>query len=503
MKVCYVPNWIEVRYEMIEIIVKEEMYIYDMYHIVKAFFPGSEIHQTIDGNALELIELRMNEQQQICFWISTSEVKEYTERKQKKRYVNLKVYDRLSKQTGKELAWGVLTGIRPTKIMMNLLEEGKSEQEVIDYMKEKYRTIDKKARLGMEIAMREKALLEQLDYKDGYSLYVGIPFCPTTCSYCSFTSQPIHKWKDRVDEYLDALCKEISFVGEVSKEKKLNTVYIGGGTPTTLEPKQLERLLSHIEKTCSFEYLKEFTVEAGRPDSITKEKLDVLKRHQISRISINPQTMQQKTLDCIGRKHTVEDTRRVYAMAREVGFENINMDLIAGLPGETLEDMRHTLQQIEEFAPDSLTVHALAMKRASRLTQEKREGGYQGNDQAGSAQMLSGMIELAAEYAGKMHLVPYYLYRQKNIAGNFENVGYAKVDKAGIYNILIMEEKQSIVACGAGASTKLVLPKEKALIDEKTGNPKQIVRTENVKDVEQYINRIGEMIERKGEWLWH
>ena len=244
-------------------------------------------------------------------------------------------------------------------------------------------------------------------------------------------------------------------------------------------------------------------MEAGRPDSITKEKLEVLRRHQISRISINPQTMQQKTLDCIGRKHTVEDIRQVYAMARELGFENINMDLIAGLPGETLDDMQDTLRQIEMFAPDSLTVHALAMKRASRLTQEKREGSYRGNDQADSAAMLSEMIELAAEYAGKMQLVPYYLYRQKNIAGNFENVGYAKVDKAGIYNILIMEEKQSIVAVGAGASTKIVLPKEKTLIDEKTGNPKQIVRTENVKDVEQYINRIDEMIERKGEWLWH
>ena len=193
----------------------------------------------------------------------------------------------------------------------------------------------------------------------------------------------------------------------------------------------------------------------------------------------------------------------MYAMARELGFENINMDLIAGLPGETLDDMQDTLRQIEMFAPDSLTVHALAMKRASRLTQEKREGSYRGNDQADSAAMLSEMIELAAEYAGKMQLVPYYLYRQKNIAGNFENVGYAKVDKAGIYNILIMEEKQSIVAVGAGASTKIVLPKEKTLIDEKTGNPKQIVRTENVKDVEQYINRIDEMIERKGEWLWH
>lgn len=228
---------------MIKIIVKEEMYIYDMYHILRAFYPGSEIDQTIDSGVPNLIELRIDEQQKECLLINQNEVEEYAERKQKKRYVNLKVYDWLSEQTGKELAWGVLTGIRPTKIMMNLLEEGKSEQDVINYMKENYRTTDKKANLGMEIAKREKALLAQLDYKDGYSLYVGIPFCPTTCSYCSFTSQPIHKWKNRVDEYLDALCKEITFVGEVSKEKKLNTVYIGGGTPTTLEPEQLERLL--------------------------------------------------------------------------------------------------------------------------------------------------------------------------------------------------------------------------------------------------------------------
>ena len=193
----------------------------------------------------------------------------------------------------------------------------------------------------------------------------------------------------------------------------------------------------------------------------------------------------------------------MYAMARELGFENINMDLIAGLPGETLDDMKDTLRQIEMFAPDSLTVHALAMKRASRLTQEKREGSYRGNDQADSATMLSEMIELAAEYAGKMQLVPYYLYRQKNIAGNFENVGYAKVDKAGIYNILIMEEKQSIIAAGAGASTKIVLKNPIPMPGSKKKKMTRLIRQENVKAVDAYIDRIDEMIERKGEWLWH
>ena len=305
-----------------------------------------------------------------------------------------------------------------------------------------------------------------------------------------------------MDEYVDAVCKELEFIASVSKNKKLNTVYMGGGTPTTLEAEQMDRILTHLEKHFSFDDLKEITVEAGRPDSITREKLEVLKKHNIGRISINPQTMQQKTLDIIGRRHTVEDVRRVYTMAREIGFDNINMDLIAGLPEETEDDMRDTLEQIKEMAPDSLTVHALAMKRASRLTQEQKGKVHDASEEGEIAKTLSAMIELASDYADKMELVPYYLYRQKNIAGNFENVGYAKVDKAGIYNILIMEEKQSIIGVGAGSSTKIVVPDDKAEIDPKTGNLKKIVRSENVKDVEQYISRIDEMIKRKGELLW-
>ena len=422
--------------------------------------------------------------------------------------------------TGKELSWGIMTGVRPTKPMMNLMEQGLTDKDVIKWMQDNYRVTDEKAHLGLQVAKKEKELLEQLDYKDGYSLYVGIPFCPSICSYCSFSSYPLAQWKKRVDEYLDTVCKELTFIAERSKEKKLNTIYIGGGTPTTLNPEQLDRLLTHLETHFSYADLKEITVEAGRPDSITREKLEVLKAHNISRISINPQTMQQKTLDVIGRKHTVEDIRKVYGIARELGFDNINMDLIAGLPGETAEDMRDTLEQIKEMMPDSLTVHALAMKRASRLTQEQKQAramqerkaddcmsddsvAQSRQEEAQIAKTLSEMIELASDYANQMDLEPYYLYRQKNIAGNFENVGYAKVDKAGIYNILIMEEKQSIIAVGAGASTKVVIPDDKVIIDPKTVNPKKIVRAENVRDIQQYISRIDEMIERKGELLWH
>ena len=478
---------------MINIFLKEEFYAYDAFHIAKAFFPDEEIKQHIvcDGKVL----LQMKKEEEIL--LELEEALGNT-KKEKKSFVNKKIYKELYKYTGKELAWGLLTGVRPTKLAMKKVEEGCTDEETVQWFQEQYMVTEKKAKLGVEIAKREKALLEQLDYENGYSLYVGIPFCPSICSYCSFSSYPLQEWTNQVERYLDALCKEISFVGEVSKEKKLNTVYIGGGTPTTLEADQLDRLLTHMEETFSYEELKEFTVEAGRPDSITREKLEVLRKHQISRISVNPQTMQQKTLDVIGRKHTVQDVIDIFHMARELGFENINMDLIAGLTGENLSDMKDTLERVKELEPDSLTVHSLAIKRAARLGKTE---GYR--EQLSTAEELSQMIELAADYAKEMDLVPYYLYRQKNIAGNFENVGYAKVDKAGIYNILIMEEKQSIVAVGAGASTKIVLPKDKTVIDEKTGNPKRIVRTENVKDVEQYINRIDEMIERKGEWLWH
>ena len=487
---------------MIQIRVNSVMFAYDMFHITKAFCPGEEIFQSVDESCEHAVEITFNE---LVLKIFNEELSEIEDRKLKKRYVNLKVYEWMREVTKKELSWGIMTGVRPTKPMMTLIEEGLSDEEVIAWMKEKYRVTDEKANLGLQVAKKEKALLEQLDYKEGYSLYVGIPFCPSICSYCSFSSYPLAAWKHRVDEYLDALCKELTFIAEKSKERKLNTIYIGGGTPTTLEAKQLDRLLTHLETHFSYADLKEITVEAGRPDSITREKLEVLKEHNIGRISINPQTMQQKTLDAIGRRHSVEDIRRVYSMAREIGFDNINMDLIAGLPGETAEDMQDTLEQIRSMAPDSLTVHALAMKRASRLTQEQREAKepYSKKEEAIIAVTLSQMIALASDYAKQMNLEPYYLYRQKNIAGNFENVGYAKVDKAGIYNILIMEEKQSIVAAGAGASTKIVVPKDKVIIDPKTGNPKKIVRSENVKGVEEYINRIDEMIERKGEILWH
>ena len=408
-----------------------------------------------------------------------------------KRAVTRRVYRFLCEASGSKLAWGTLTGVRPTKLAMQMLEEGKSREEITGFLKSEYFVTEKKAELGYEIACREKELLGKLDCRGGFSLYAGIPFCPSVCSYCSFSSSPISVWKDRVDSYLDALVKEIRAIGRMAQGRYPDTVYIGGGTPTTLEPEQLRRLLTEITVNFDLSHTVEFTVEAGRPDSITEEKLSVLKEFPVTRISINPQTMQQKTLDLVGRKHTVEDIRTAYTMARRLGFDNINMDLIAGLPGEDAVDMADTLSQIEAMHPDSLTVHSLAIKRAAKFGQEGRNMDLHSE--------ISQMVDAAAKSAERMGLKPYYLYRQKNIAGNFENVGYAELDKAGIYNILIMEEKQTILAAGAGASTKILLDTP---IRTEKGKEIDLVHVENVKNITEYIDRIDEMIERKEEWLW-
>ena len=401
------------------------------------------------------------------------------DRKQVKNELKRLLYRMLSEYTGQTLPWGDLTGIRPTKIPMNLLEQGWSNPDIARYMRETYYTSKEKTSLAVMIANRERHILKDINYKNGYSLYVGIPFCPSICLYCSFSSSPLHLWKDKVDLYLDALCKEIDYVSDAFADRELNTVYIGGGTPTTLEPYQLDRLLTKLEQRFCYDRVKEFTVEAGRPDSITREKLEVLREHGISRISINPQTMNQKTLDLIGRHHTVEETVEIFHLARELGFDNINMDLIVGLPGEEKPEVEHTMKELRMLDPDSITVHSLAVKRAARLKlfkEEHKEMTMVNNQE---------IMDMTAGYAADAGLFPYYLYRQKNMAGNFENVGYAREGKEGIYNILIMEEVQSILALGAGASTKIVRAKDR------------IDRIENVKDIKNYIERIDEMIERK------
>lgn len=394
------------------------------------------------------------------------------------------LYRSLEKYTGKSLPWGNLTGIRPTKIAMGMLEDGKTDEEIGRFMKETHFVSDEKTALSIDIAHREKELLSSLHVREGYSLYIGIPFCPTTCLYCSFTSYPICAYEGIVEQYIDCVCREMEYVAHTYKGKILDSIYIGGGTPTTLSAKQLERLIICLENTFDLSHILEFTVEAGRADSITLEKLKVLKAHGVTRISVNPQTMKDETLKLIGRRHTVEQVKEAFVMARNAGFDNINMDVILGLPGETAEDVKKTIGEIQKLKPDSLTVHSLAIKRASKLRTWIEENGIR------CLNNTDETMAVAAEGAKEMGMEPYYLYRQKNMSGNFENVGYAKPGKYGIYNILIMEEMQTIMALGAGSISKIVLLNGR------------IERADNVKDVKLYIEKLEEMLHRKKE-LFH
>jgi len=471
---------------MIRIITDKDIFEYDIRGLVGAFFRGEELTyeaegSTASGDDAKRLLINWHDKEVTVTFEGESCVRSFDPeiRVSAKSAVKQAIYSCLSEYTGQKLPWGALTGIRPTKLAMADLEKGLDDEKIIFHMQDEYLVSPSKAALALDIAKREKSLLSKLDYENGYSLYIGIPFCPTTCLYCSFTSYPIRAYAMQVDRYLDCLEKELLFTANTFKEKKLNTIYVGGGTPTTLEPAQLDRLCGIIERNFDLSGCLEFTIEAGRPDSITKEKLETIKRHPVDRISINPQTMKQKTLDIIGRHHTVEDTLNTYALAREMGFDNINMDLIMGLPDETIDDAKMTMEKVCELRPDNLTVHSLALKRTSRLNLEHED--YEKY----RYENTNAQMELTAEYAASIGLYPYYLYRQKNMAGNLENVGYAAQGKAGLYNILIMEEKQSIVACGAGSISKGVF----------AGN--RIERAENVKNIEQYMDRIDEMIERK------
>ena len=515
---------------MISVTCRDSRILYNAYHLVKAFFPEEEVSGGTDEKQVSRISVVKDSR------INAEDIRE--------------LYIILKDMTGKELPWGMLTGVRPIKLASAWLEEHRTEakaagsglthhfpedpataaltaeQEKEEFAKWFYedRFVSRpKAEIAYNVALKEREILRQIlpvsgtvfpgrsdpadtgyqaampTLDESFSLYIGIPFCPSVCSYCSFSSGSISAYEDRVDRYIDALSAEMKekaakYCSGASGHVYPTTVYIGGGTPTSLSAERLERLMEqadeafHIKEGLLNGSIREYTVEAGRPDSITEEKLEVIKRFGTTRISVNPQSMQQKTLDLIGRKHTVEQAQEAFHMARQMGFDNINMDLIAGLPGETNEDMKNTLDRIKALDPDSLTVHSLAVKRASAIGIAIRTGK---ETKAGEAPDIADMIEDARRAAASMGMEPYYLYRQKSIAGNFENTGYAKPGKEGLYNILIMEEVQSIIACGAGASTKMVTVSP-VPNPERGGKDTLIVRTENVKNIDGYIKRILE-----------
>lgn len=402
-------------------------------------------------------------------------------KKKSKTIIKRSIFKVLSELYDTYVPWGILTGIRPVKIVHSLLDEGLSEVEIRQNLKDNYLIKDEKIDLALDIAKRERVFIYPID-KNKISLYVSIPFCPTRCVYCSFPSNPMKQFGHLRENYVKAIVKEIKGLAKLLKEtnKEIETLYIGGGTPTTLEAEQLDNLIKALFMELDLIKIKEFTVEAGRPDTITREKLEVMKKHNVTRISINPQTMNNETLVKIGRDHNVDDIVRCFNMARDLGFNNINMDIILGLVDENVEMVRNTLERIKELSPESLTVHTLAIKRASTLKENLDK-----YELTRYEEMVS-MINLSMEYAKSMGLNPYYMYRQKHMLGNLENIGYAKEGFECIYNIQIMEEKQSNLAVGAGAISKYVY------VDED-----RIERTDNVKNVEIYIDRVDEMIERK------
>ncbi|ABS21051.1 coproporphyrinogen III oxidase [Bacillus cytotoxicus] len=373
-------------------------------------------------------------------------------------YVYLSVLQQL---TGIKQSWGILTGVRPTKLLHKMLQSGMSKEEAHKELRDSYLIDEEKIKLLQRIVDCQLSVIPDLyRLKEEVSIYIGIPFCPTKCAYCTFPAYAINGRQGSVDSFLGGLHYEIREIGAFLKEKgiKVTTIYYGGGTPTSITAEEMDMLYEQMyESFPNVENVREVTVEAGRPDTITPEKLEVLNKWNIDRISINPQSYHQETLKAIGRHHTVEETIEKYHLARKMGMNNINMDLIIGLPGEGLEIFQHTLAETEKLMPESLTVHTLSFKRASEMTQNKRKYKVAGREE------ITAMMHEAEEWTKKHNYVPYYLYRQKNILGNLENVGYAMPTQESLYNIVIMEEVQSIIGLGCGASSKFVHPKTGAI----------------------------------------
>lgn len=378
------------------------------------------------------------------------------------------------------LPWGLLTGVRPIKLLRKIFEEEEYDNG-LKYYKEELKVSEKKTQLALITEKAEREILS-LSKDDSFSLYISIPFCPSRCNYCSFVSQSIEKAKYLIDDYVALLCKELEYTAEIAKKLnlRLESVYMGGGTPTTLSHIQLDTVLSTVNRCFDMSTCREFTVEAGRPDTITKEKLLAIKNNGVTRISINPQTLNDDVLNIIGRKHTAQDTIDAYNLARECGLDNINMDLIAGLTGDNYDSFVNTLDKIMSLSPESITIHTLSLKRSSNINQENIEIDISLKNET------TAMLEYAESKLLSAYYIPYYLYRQSRMAGNLENVGWSKKGYESLYNVYVMDETHTILACGAGAVTKLK--------EHKSGTLERIF---NFKFPYEYNTRFDELIKRK------
>ncbi|MBQ7564913.1 MAG: coproporphyrinogen dehydrogenase HemZ [Lachnospiraceae bacterium] len=496
---------------MISVITNRQIFEYDIHSLVKAFYGREEVRVSVaeelpkdfSGFFLQYEEIAASwginraDPNTVAFSVYSEGKLLDTEKEEVSREtlsdrillkntVKRCIYRLLARELKKELPWGTLTGIRPVKLVMKGLSEGETPGAIGERLKQVYYVSEPKLSLALEIAGREKVLLLETSGAKGYSLYLGIPFCPTTCLYCSFTSFSIALWRERVADYLCALKREIDETAKLFQGRRLDSIYIGGGTPTTLTADELADLMGYIRDSFDLSGLLEYTIEAGRPDSVTEEKLAAILSGGANRISINPQTMNDETLKRIGRRHTTEEFVQSFLLARKAGFRNINTDLILGLPGEGLSEVQHTFSELSALLPESVTVHSMALKRAAGMAEFLKE-----HEELSSVNSAEIMGE-AEKSARSMGLLPYYLYRQKNMTGNLENVGYAKEGCFGFYNILMIEEIQDIVALGAGTVTKRVY------YDPETGLATgRIERCDNVRDPLLYIDRIEEMLDRK------
>lgn len=390
------------------------------------------------------------------------------------------LYKLLCDFTGLTQPWGILTGVRPVKLLRRLAEESNEEQAVKKFEKDFFVSNEKIA-LSRETEHNERKILE-LSKPESFSLYVGIPFCPSRCSYCSFVMASIERAEKLIEPYTKLLCEEIKRTAEIANKLglRLETVYFGGGTPTTLSAEQLDTVLRTVNKSFDMSTCREFTVEAGRPDTIDIAKLFALKENKVDRISINPQTVNDEVLKTIGRKHTAQQFFDAFELARKCGFDNINTDLIAGLPTDTPESFKNSLDSIVRLNAECITVHTLCMKRASRLT---TEGVTLDLQQARDARE---MLAYTQNILGQNEYIPYYMYRQSRMVGNLENVGWSKKGFESLYNVYVMDETHTILACGSGGVTKL-----------KRNNPDYLERIFNFKYPYEYIDRFDELIQRK------
>jgi len=459
---------------------------YHVYHIITLFYPAAKI-EYLDEKDLTAadIEVTVKEDELTVQFFGAVTVHPYPDR-------NLNVMRRelfrlLEKKTEKHLPWGILIGIRPSKIVRELIEKKKSKEEIVYLLQQEYLATPKKIELAYEVALKESELLKKVDTKKSVDIYVGMPFCPSRCIYCSFASN-VYSGNKYKDTYLKLLKEEMNLIKSYIDENKfkINSVYFGGGTPTAVSDSEFEEVMQCIDDCfVNGRNLLEFTVEAGRVDSINEQKLMSMKNHHTSRISINPQTMNDDTLKLIGRNHDHEKVVEIFNLARSLGFDNINMDMILGLPEESLPDVERTIEGIRNLSPENITVHGLSVKRASRLYEDflmEKKYALPSQDE------MNLMYEKTDQMARSLGLRPYYMYRQKNMVGNLENVGYAKEGTENLYNMVMIEEIKTIIAVGADGVTKKV----------KDG---KIERFANFKGLNDYTERFQEMMEKKLSFL--